>query len=212
MKALDLTLQNILTTSLPGDPIVDNYRRQVERAVYSFVNPTPCSKASLIVYADELAAEMGLDFSTEQHQAWAEVLSGNYIPTSWKPYALCYGGHQFGHWAGQLGDGRAINLGEYSAKTGNVTFQLKGAGPTPYSRSADGLAVLRSSIREFLCSEAVHFLGIPTTRALSVVATGDQVLRDMMYDGNAAYEPGAVVCRVAPSFLRFGNFEILAAR
>lgn len=74
------------------------------------------------------------------------------------------------------------------------------------------MAVLRSSIREFLCSEAVHFLGIPTTRALSVVATGDQVLRDMMYDGNAAYEPGAVVCRVAPSFLRFGNFEILAAR
>lgn len=212
MKALDLTLQNTLTTILPGDPIVDNYRRQVERAVYSFVNPTPCSKARLIVYADELAAEMGLDFSTEQHQAWAEVLSGNYIHAGWKPYALCYGGHQFGHWAGQLGDGRAINLGEYRTKTGNVTFQLKGAGPTPYSRSADGLAVLRSSVREFLCSEAVHFLGIPTTRALTVVGTGDQVLRDMMYDGNAAYEPGAVVCRVAPSFLRFGNFEILAAR
>ena len=212
MKAIDLPLQNILTSALPADPITDNYRRQVEQAVYSFVSPKPCSKATLIAYADELATELGLDFSTEQRQAWADLLSGNSIQAGWKPYALCYGGHQFGHWAGQLGDGRAINLGEYSAKTGNVTFQLKGAGPTPYSRSADGLAVLRSSIREFLCSEAVHFLGIPTTRALSVVATGDQVLRDMMYDGNAAYEPGAVVCRVAPSFLRFGNFEILAAR
>ncbi|HRG20194.1 MAG TPA: YdiU family protein [Saprospiraceae bacterium] len=212
MKAFDLPLQNILTSALPADPITDNYRRQVEQAVYSFVSPTPCSKASLVAYADELAAELGLDFTADQLQAWADVLSGNSIQAGWKPYALCYGGHQFGHWAGQLGDGRAINLGEYRSPAGIVTLQLKGAGPTPYSRSADGLAVLRSSIREFLCSEAVSFLGIPTTRALSVVQTGDQVLRDMMYDGNAAYEPGAVVCRVAPSFLRFGNFEILAAR
>jgi uncharacterized protein YdiU (UPF0061 family) len=91
-------------------------------------------------------------------------------------------------------------------------LQLKGAGPTPYSRRGDGFAVLRSSIREFLCSEAMHYLGVPTTRALSLVLTGDMVLRDMMYDGNAAYEKGAIVCRVAPTFIRFGNFQIFVAR
>src|SRR5690606_3381217 len=129
------------------------------------------------------------------------------------PYAAAYGGHQFGTWAGQLGDGRAITLGEAIAPDGQrLELQLKGAGPTPYRRRADGRAVLRSSVREFLCSEAMHHLGVPTTRALSLVATGEQVLRDMFYDGNARYEPGAVVCRVAPSFLRFGNFELPARR
>src|SRR4029077_779033 len=109
------------------------------------------------------------------------------------------GGHQFGSWAGQLGDGRAINLGEFiNAKNQRWELQLKGAGPTPYSRGADGRAVLRSSLREFLCSEAMYHLGVPTTRALSLVSTGEQVMRDMFYDGHAQYEPGAVVCRVAP--------------
>jgi uncharacterized protein YdiU (UPF0061 family) len=129
------------------------------------------------------------------------------------PYASCYGGHQFGNWAGQLGDGRAINLGEVMlADGGRSTLQLKGAGPTPYSRTADGFAVLRSSLREFLCSEAMHHLGVPTTRALSLVTTGESVVRDMLYDGHPAPEPGAVVCRVAPSFTRFGHFQMLAAR
>jgi uncharacterized protein YdiU (UPF0061 family) len=129
------------------------------------------------------------------------------------PYAAAYGGHQFGHWARQLGDGRAIALGEVVDVAGiRQTLQLKGAGPTPYSRHADGRAVLRSSVREFLCSEAMHHLGIPTTRALSLVATGDEVVRDMMYDGHPRAEPGAVVCRVAPSFLRFGTFQLPAAR
>jgi len=91
-------------------------------------------------------------------------------------------------------------------------LQLKGAGPTPYSRAGDGRAVLRSSIREFLCSEAMHYLGVPTTRALSLVATGDDIIRDMFYDGNAKPEPGAIVCRVSPSFIRFGNFEIFYSR
>jgi uncharacterized protein YdiU (UPF0061 family) len=91
-------------------------------------------------------------------------------------------------------------------------LQLKGAGPTPYSRRADGRAVLRSSIREFLCSEAMHHLGVPTTRALSLVGTGETVVRDMFYDGHPVAEPGAVVCRVAPSFTRFGHFELPAAR
>jgi uncharacterized protein YdiU (UPF0061 family) len=129
-----------------------------------------------------------------------------------QPYAARYGGHQFGVWAGQLGDGRAITLGEVIAADGaRQELQLKGAGRTPYARTADGRAVLRSSLREFLCSEAMHFLGVPTTRALSLVATGDSVMRDMFYDGNPHDEPGAVVCRVAPSFVRFGNFQIHVA-
>ncbi|NDE02399.1 MAG: YdiU family protein, partial [Gammaproteobacteria bacterium] len=123
-----------------------------------------------------------------------------------------YGGHQFGNWAGQLGDGRAITLGELRLADGSVReLQLKGAGQTPYSRFADGRAVLRSSLREYLCSEAMHALGVPTTRALSLVATGEGVVRDMFYDGRPEREPGAIVCRVAPSFVRFGNFEIHAA-
>src|SRR5204863_8219601 len=101
------------------------------------------------------------------------------------------------------GDGRAITLGEVD----RMEFQLKGSGPTPYSRRADGRAVLRSSLREYLCSEAMHALGVPTTRALSLVATGEEVIRDMFYDGHPRAEPGAIVCRVAPTFLRFGNFE-----
>jgi serine/tyrosine/threonine adenylyltransferase len=130
-----------------------------------------------------------------------------------QPHAANYGGHQFGHWAGQLGDGRAISLGEAINATGQRwELQLKGAGPTPYSRHADGRAVLRSSIREFLCSEAMHHLGVPTTRALSLVATGEPVVRDMFYDGHPKLEPGAIVCRVAPSFLRFGSYELPAAR
>lgn len=125
---------------------------------------------------------------------------------------MCYGGHQFGNWAGQLGDGRAINLFEVEHNNKHWAIQLKGSGETPYSRTADGLAVLRSSVREYLCSEAMFHLGVPTTRALSLALSGDQVMRDMLYDGNAAYEKGAIVSRVAPSFLRFGSFQILAAR
>jgi uncharacterized protein YdiU (UPF0061 family) len=141
------------------------------------------------------------------------VFGGNELLDGMEPYAASYGGHQFGHWAGQLGDGRAITLGEVLNASGERwELQLKGAGPTPYSRRADGRAVLRSSIREFLCSEAMHHLGVPTTRALSLVLTGDQVLRDMFYDGDAKLEPGAIVCRVAPSFIRFGNFQLPASR
>jgi uncharacterized protein YdiU (UPF0061 family) len=142
-----------------------------------------------------------------------EVLAGNRVLPCMQPYAARYGGHQFGHWAGQLGDGRAITLGELVSPNGDrYELQLKGAGKTPYSRTADGRAVLRSSVREFLCSEAMHYLGVPTTRALSLVATGEPVVRDMFYDGHPEAEPGAIVCRVSPSFLRFGNFEILAAQ
>jgi uncharacterized protein YdiU (UPF0061 family) len=111
-----------------------------------------------------------------------------------------------------LGDGRAINLTEVEHKNQFYMLQLKGAGKTPYSRTADGLAVLRSSIREYLCAEAMHYLGVPTTRSLSLIQSGDEVLRDILYNGNPAYEKGAIVCRVAPSFIRFGSFEMLTAR
>jgi uncharacterized protein YdiU (UPF0061 family) len=166
-----------------------------------------------VAHAREVAELLDIQVTPDTEQAFAEVFGGNRLLAGMDPFAMCYGGHQFGHWAGQLGDGRAINLGEIVNGRGeHWTLQLKGAGPTPYSRTADGLAVLRSSIREFLCSEAMHYLGVPTTRALSIVTTGQSVVRDMFYDGNPRPEPGAVVCRVAPSFTRFGNFQILAMR
>ena len=155
-----------------------------------------------------MSKELGFSNQDIQSNQFLEVMTGNSIIENSKPFAMCYAGHQFGNWAGQLGDGRAINLGEIK----NWALQLKGAGPTPYSRTADGLAVLRSSIREYLCSEAMHHLGVPSTRTLSLSLTGDQVLRDVLYDGNPAYEKGAIVSRVAKSFLRFGNFELFAAR
>jgi uncharacterized protein YdiU (UPF0061 family) len=139
------------------------------------------------------------------------VLSGERTPAG--AFAYNYGGHQFGYWAGQLGDGRALVIGESKLGDGScLELQLKGSGRTPFSRRGDGLAVLRSSLREFLMSEAMFGLGIPTTRALSLVLSGQQVLRDRFYDGRPGYEPGAIVCRTAPSFLRFGNFELLAQR
>ncbi len=141
------------------------------------------------------------------------VLAGNQLVAGMAPYAACYGGHQFGTWAGQLGDGRAITLGEIENETGDCwELQLKGAGPTPYSRHADGRAVLRSSLREFVASEAMFHLGVPTTRALSLVSTGDAVVRDLFYDGHPRPEPGAIVARVAPTFLRFGSYELATAR
>jgi uncharacterized protein YdiU (UPF0061 family) len=156
---------------------------------------------------------LGLTESEIHSQWFLDAFSGRKLLPGMEPFAMCYGGHQFGHWAGQLGDGRAINLGEViNTKSERWMLQLKGAGPTAYSRNADGFAVLRSSVREFLCSEAMHHLGVPTTRALSLISTGDLVVRDMFYDGRPRREPGAIVCRVAPTFVRFGNFEIFAAR
>ena len=160
-----------------------------------------------------MAARLGLNAEMVVSPRFVQVLAGNALLEGMQPYAANYGGHQFGHWAGQLGDGRAISLGETINTAGERwELQLKGAGPTPYSRSADGRAVLRSSIREFLCSEAMHHLGVPTTRALSLVTTGETIVRDMFYDGHPRGEQGAIVCRVAPSFLRFGNFELPSAR
>ncbi|HSC66840.1 MAG TPA: YdiU family protein [Cellvibrio sp.] len=208
-----LQFDNRLVRELPADPEADNYRRQVSGAVYSRVAPTPVKNPQLVAGAKEVAVLLDLDESVFQQPEFAQVFGGNSLLDGMEPHASCYGGHQFGNWAGQLGDGRAINLGEVRNHRGeHWTLQLKGAGPTPYSRTADGLAVLRSSVREFLCSEAMFHLRVPTTRALSLVTTGEWVRRDMFYDGNPQLEPGAVVCRVAPSFTRFGNFEIFSAR
>src|SRR3569833_3023693 len=204
-----LEFDDSFTRSLPADPEGRNFVRQVAAAAYSRVAPTTVSSPRLLAWSDDSSALLGL---TRPTQATVEILAGNRLAPTMRPYAARYGGHQFGHWAGQLGDGRAITLGELTPHGDRWELQLKGAGPTPYSRTADGRAVLRSSVREFLCSEAMHFLGVPTTRALSLVATGDIVVRDMFYNGNPQPEQGAVVCRVAPSFVRFGNFEIHASR
>lgn len=208
-----LKFDNRFVEELPGDPETGNFTRQVVGACYSLVPPTRVAKPATVAYSKEVAGLLDLSEETCQSKEFAEVFAGNLMLPGMKPYAACYGGHQFGVWAGQLGDGRAINLGDVINQKGERwALQLKGAGMTPYSRRADGLAVLRSSIREFLCSEAMHHLGVPTTRALSLVTTGEQVIRDMFYNGNPKAEPGAIVCRVAPSFLRFGNYQIFSAR
>src|SRR3954463_7613207 len=209
---VDLTaaaFSNTFVSDLPGDPVLVNVPRQVSNACYTRVEPTRVAAPKLLAWSDVLGDELGL--SRPGAQA-VEVLAGSRVLPGMQPYAARYGGHQFGHWAGQLGDGRAITLAEMIATDGSrQELQLKGAGRTPYSRTADGRAVLRSSLREFACSEAMFHLGVPTTRALALVATGEAVVRDMFYDGHPAPEPGAIVCRVAPSFVRFGNFQILAA-
>ncbi|RLJ64998.1 protein adenylyltransferase SelO [Sulfurisoma sediminicola] len=210
---LNFTFDNRFVNDLPGDPEDGLHRRQVHGACWSKVAPTPVARPRLLAHSPEVARLLDIAADDPFTGEFAEVFGGNRLLPGMQPYAACYGGHQFGQWAGQLGDGRAINLGEVINGRGERwELQLKGAGPTPYARRADGRAVLRSSIREFLCSEAMHHLGVPTTRALSLVSTGEPVLRDMFYDGNPREEPGAVVCRVAPSFIRFGNFEILASR
>ena len=208
-----LRFDNRFVRVLPADPDPANNRRQVHGACFSRVKPAEVSSPKLVAYSREVAALLDLPHEFCESEHFVQIFSGNILTPQMDPYATCYGGHQFGNWAGQLGDGRAINLGEVINKDSKLlALQLKGAGPTPYSRTADGLAVLRSSIREFLCSEAMHHLGVPTTRALSLVLTGEQVERDMFYDGHPQMEPGAIVCRVAPSFTRFGNFEIFASR
>lgn len=186
--------------------------RQTPGVHFAYVEPKLTAFPQLIIQNDELMKEMGLEDSDELET----LLTGNSQLEGSQPFAMCYGGHQFGNWAGQLGDGRAINLFESLTSSQDqssyLTLQLKGAGPTAYSRRGDGLAVLRSSIREFICSEAMYHLGVPTTRALSLSLTGDEVMRDMFYDGHPELEKGAICSRVSSSFTRMGHFEIFAAR
>ncbi len=208
-----LTFDNRFIRELPADLETKNETRQVLGTCYSNVLPTPVREPRTVAIAKEVADLLDLSEDVCESDDFAQVFARNRLAKGMEAYATCYGGHQFGEWAGQLGDGRAINLGEVvNSKNQHWTLQLKGAGKTPYSRRSDGLAVLRSSVREFLCSEAMHHLGVPTTRALSLVLTGEHVVRDMFYDGNPQHEQGAIVCRVAPSFTRFGHFQIFAAR
>lgn len=208
-----LQFVNRFTEQLPADPVTKNQPRQVSKACYSRVKPQTAPAPKLVAYSPEVAELLGISSEDCESDLFVDVFSGNEQLPGMDTFAMCYGGHQFGNWAGQLGDGRVINLGEIKNKQGqHWTLQLKGAGLTPYSRGADGLAVLRSSVREFLCSEAMHHLGVPTTRALSLLETGQQVVRDMFYNGDAKAEPGAVVCRVAPSFIRMGSFQLFPFR
>lgn len=209
---MELKINNRFISELPADVNETNETRQVLNACFSFVTPRIPSNPKLIQVTNEVADLIGISEEETQSEDFLAVFSGKKVLPNSKPYAINYAGHQFGNWAGQLGDGRAILLAEIEHNQKIFALQLKGAGSTPYSRRADGLAVLRSSIREHLCSEAMFHLGVPTTRSLSLILTGDEVLRDVLYDGNPDYEKGAVVCRVSPSFIRFGNFELFSAQ
>ena len=169
------------------------------------VAPTPLPDLHWVAQNTALASDMGLPAAFWSEPQVLAALGGSATLDGSTTLASVYSGHQFGVWAGQLGDGRALWLGEIDTPLGPQEWQLKGAGKTPYSRMGDGRAVLRSSIREFLCSEAMHALGIPTTRALALVGSPAKVIREEL-------ETAAVVTRVAPSFLRFGHFEHFAAK
>jgi uncharacterized protein YdiU (UPF0061 family) len=169
-------------------------------AFYTRLMPTPLPAPYFVAASAKAAALVGLDVATLATEEYVHLLTGNRVASRSQPLSAVYSGHQFGVWAGQLGDGRAILLGELNGPHGPMELQLKGAGLTPYSRMGDGRAVLRSSIREFLCSEAMAALGIPTTRALAVIGSDQGVMRETV-------ETSAVVTRMAPTFVRFGSFE-----
>jgi uncharacterized protein YdiU (UPF0061 family) len=192
----------VITTAADDLPF-DNSFAELPPAFYTRLMPTPLPAPHFVAASRSAAALVGLTPETLAQPDFVEVFSGNRVPPRAKPLAAVYSGHQFGHWAGQLGDGRAILLGDLAGTNGTdgrMELQLKGAGMTPYSRMGDGRAVLRSSIREFLCSEAMAALGIPTTRALTLNGAPQRVARETL-------ETAAVVTRMAPSFVRFGSFE-----
>lgn len=172
-------------------------------AFYTRLPASPLRDPYVVGVSADAARMLGLDPAIASNPGFAELFIGNAThewPQAALPYASVYSGHQFGVWAGQLGDGRALSLGELEHEGARYELQLKGSGRTPYSRMGDGRAVLRSSIREFLCSEAMHHLGIPTTRALAVIGSDQPVRREEI-------ETAAVVTRVSESFVRFGHFE-----
>jgi uncharacterized protein YdiU (UPF0061 family) len=188
------------STITADDLPFDNSFAELPPAFYTRLMPTPLPAPYFIAASGKAAALAGLDPADLRRDDFVAAFSGNAVPPRALPLAAVYSGHQFGHWTGQLGDGRAILLGALAGPEGPMELQLKGAGMTPYSRMGDGRAVLRSSIREFLCSEAMAALGIPTTRALMLTGSHQQVVRETI-------ESAAVVTRMAPSFVRFGSFE-----
>ncbi|MBU4538823.1 MAG: YdiU family protein [Weeksellaceae bacterium] len=207
---LDQIIQPFIS-QFPGDFSGNTMQRQTPKVMFATVAVAEFKNPELIIFNEKLSEEIGL--GKIENESDLQFLNASSVPEHLKTYATAYAGHQFGNWAGQLGDGRAIYAGEIKNNQGKHTeLQWKGAGATPYSRHADGRAVLRSSVREYLMSEAMFHLGIPTTRALSLSFTGENVMRDMMYDGNPEYEKGAVIVRTAESFLRFGHFELISAQ
>lgn len=209
-----MNLQNITQQYLkkfPGDFSGNLIQRQTPGVLFCTVETAGFPNAELIYFNEQLSEKIGL--GKIENQQDVNFINASVIPANLHTYATAYAGHQFGNWAGQLGDGRAIFVGEIVNSAGKKTeLQWKGAGATPYSRHADGRAVLRSTVREFLMSEYLYHLGIPTTRALSLSFTGEDVVRDIMYTRNPQYEKGAVMIRTAESFLRFGHFELLSAQ
>ncbi|KAF7698966.1 selenoprotein O1, partial [Silurus meridionalis] len=216
-----LDFDNVVLRKLPVEESEAPGVRTVRGACFSRVKPQPLQKPRFVAVSGPALALLGLSADEVINDPMAaEYLSGSRVIPGSEPAAHCYCGHQFGNFAGQLGDGAACYLGEVKAPADQSPdllkenpskrweIQLKGSGLTPYSRQADGRKVLRSSIREFLCSEAVFALGIPTTRAGSVVTSDSQVMRDVFYDGNPRMERCSVVLRIAPTFIRFGSFEI----
>ena len=186
-------------------PFSNSYGTLPDR-FYSRLAPTPVSQPKLVVVNQALAKELGLDPETLASEDGVQIFAGNAIPGGADPLAQVYAGHQFGGWVPQLGDGRAILLGEIiDIKGARRDLQLKGSGRTPYSRGGDGRAWIGPVIREYIVSEAMHALGIPTTRALAAVTTGDPVYRESRL-------PGAVLARVASSHIRVGTFQFFAAR
>nr|XP_008161085.1 protein adenylyltransferase SelO-like [Chrysemys picta bellii] len=207
-----LSSENLIAT-LPVDTIPENSIREVRDCIFSVAYPTPFRSRVLLVAVskDVLEGILDLDVSVKETDDFLQLVSGGKVVLGSIPLAHRYGGHQFGSWAGQLGDGRAHLIGVYTNRYGERwELQLKGSGKTPYSRNGDGRAVLRSSVREFLCSEAMHYLGIPTSRAASLVVSNDDVWRDQFYNGSVKKERGAIVLRVAKSWFRIGSLEILA--
>ncbi|GAN03711.1 conserved hypothetical protein [Mucor ambiguus] len=189
--------------------------RPVHGAVYSHVYPEKAPDPRLLALSKPACNDLDLDANDllNDSEKFVSIFSGNEILPDTRPWSLCYAGHQFGFFAGQLGDGRAVSLFEsVNSKGESWEIQLKGAGRTPYSRFGDGYAVLRSSIREFLMSEHMHALGVPTTRALALVETTRDVYRDDGPKGIEQPETGAIVARMSPSWLRFGNFEMFYSR
>ena len=182
----------------------DNSYARLPEALFSRVGPVPVRQPGLILFNERLAVDLGLDVGALNGPEGAGIFAGNLVPPGAEPLAQAYAGHQFGHFT-NLGDGRAVLLGEQITPTGaRFDIQLKGSGPTPYSRRGDGRAVLGPMVREYIISEAMHALGIPTTRSLAVATTGEPVFREEAL-------PGAVLTRVAASHIRVGTFEYATA-
>ncbi|CAF3069804.1 unnamed protein product [Rotaria socialis] len=205
-----IKFDNLALRVLPIDPIEENYVRTVSGACFSKVKPTPVKSPKLVVSSMDALRLIDIDEEVAKNERQlAEIFSGNVLLPGMDPAAHCYCGHQFGYFSGQLGDGATMYLGEVINKNNERwELQFKGAGKTPYSRTADGRKVLRSSVREFLCSEAIFYLGIPTTRAGTCVTSDDYVIRDIFYDGNPKRERCTIITRIAQTFIRFGSFEI----